>query len=221
MLKTLYVFIILFSLSVNSIDNYMNDNIDEYSVSTEIAASTPTDCEVTVEVSLESDDIYCEPGCIIEPVIGDINSYIVESGEEQPVPLLRPELGPLEYNLTEPEPVVTKYDEYIDLIALITMAEAEGEPEDGKRLVIDTILNRVDHPYWPDTVDGVIYQSGQFSCVWNGRVNSCYVTDYYRNLVKEEIANRKNSSVVYFQAGWYSGYGTPLFQVGNHYFSAE
>ena len=35
-------------------------------------------------------------------------------------------------------------DEEIRLIALVTMAEAEGEPELGKRLVIDTILNRVD-----------------------------------------------------------------------------
>lgn len=29
------------------------------------------------------------------------------------------------------------------------MAEAEGEPEEGQRLVIDTILNRVDDPCFP------------------------------------------------------------------------
>ena len=33
--------------------------------------------------------------------------------------------------------------EDIELIAIVTMAEAEGECEEGKRLVIDTILNRV------------------------------------------------------------------------------
>lgn len=37
-------------------------------------------------------------------------------------------------------------EEDINLIALVTMAEAEGESELGKRLVIDTILNRIDHP---------------------------------------------------------------------------
>ena len=40
--------------------------------------------------------------------------------------------------------------EDIELIALVTMAEAEGECEEGKRLVIDTILNRVDSVYFPD-----------------------------------------------------------------------
>ena len=38
--------------------------------------------------------------------------------------------------------------EDIELIALVTMAEAEGECEEGKRLVIDTILNRVDSVYF-------------------------------------------------------------------------
>ena len=48
--------------------------------------------------------------------------------------------------------------EEIELIALVTMAEAEGEPEEGKRLVIDTILNRVDFGEFPSTVTEVIYQ---------------------------------------------------------------
>ena len=53
--------------------------------------------------------------------------------------------------------------EDIELIALVTMAEAEGECEEGKRLVIDTpILNRVDSVYFPDTVYGVVYQANQF-----------------------------------------------------------
>ena len=47
--------------------------------------------------------------------------------------------------------------EEIELIALVTMAEAEGEPEEGKRLVIDTILNRVDFGEFPSTVTEVIY----------------------------------------------------------------
>ena len=38
--------------------------------------------------------------------------------------------------------------EDIELIALVTMAEAEGECKEGKRLVIDTILNRVDSVYF-------------------------------------------------------------------------
>lgn len=43
-------------------------------------------------------------------------------------------------------------NEDIELIALVTMAEAEGECEYGKRLVIDTILNRIESNSFPNTV---------------------------------------------------------------------
>lgn len=110
-------------------------------------------------------------------------------------------------------------DEEIDLIALVTMAEAEGECEEGKRLVIDTILNRVDSEHFPDTVYDVIYYPNAFESMWNGRVDRCYVMDDIRQLVLEEIESRTNYEVVFFTAGRYSIYGVPMFQVENHYFS--
>lgn len=73
-------------------------------------------------------------------------------------------------NLTpevEKEPDYPLTQEEIDLIALVTMGEAEGETELGKRLVIDTILNRIDHTSFPDTVYDVVYQPNQFSVMWN------------------------------------------------------
>lgn len=109
--------------------------------------------------------------------------------------------------------------EEIELIALITMAEAEGECELGKRLVIDTILNRVDSEHFPNTIKEVIYQPNQFTSVYNGRVDRCYVTDYICQLVEEELRLRENSEVVFFTAGRYSDYGVPMMQVENHYFS--
>ena len=110
--------------------------------------------------------------------------------------------------------------EDVELIALVTMAEAEGECEQGKRLVIDTILNRMDSPYFPDTAHDVIYQRGQFSSMWNGRVKKCYVRDDICQLVKEEYASRINDQVVFFTARRYGKYGTPLFRVEHHYFSS-
>jgi N-acetylmuramoyl-L-alanine amidase len=114
-------------------------------------------------------------------------------------------------------PVLTQNE--VDLLALVTMAEAEGESELGKRLVIDTILNRVDNPRFPNTIHGVVYQPNQFECMWNGRTSRCYVREDIRQLVLEELETRTNSEVVFFRAGGYSQYGTPLFQEGNHYFS--
>ena len=124
-----------------------------------------------------------------------------------------------------PQDVVCEIDtdisnDDIELIALVTMAEAEGECEEGKRLVIDTILNRVDSDSFPNTVYEVVYQPSQFSSMWNGRVDRCYIDDYICQLVVEELRNRKNYDVIFFTADRYGNYGTPMFQIGNHYFSS-
>lgn len=117
------------------------------------------------------------------------------------------------------EPLMSRED--IELIALVTMAEAEGECEEGQRLVIDTILNRVDTKHLGDeTVSEVIYRKGQFSSMWNGRVDRCEVTEEMVQLVKEELESRTNYDVMYFHAGKYGKYGTPMFSVENHYFSS-
>lgn len=128
----------------------------------------------------------------------------------------------VEVEPVQEEPELPLTEEEIYLVALVTMAEAEGEPEEGKRLVIDTILNRTDsdYSYWPDTVSEVIYQPSQFTSMWNGRADKCQVTDDILELVKEELLSRTNNDVVFFRTSHYSSYGTPMFQVGNHYFSS-
>lgn len=110
--------------------------------------------------------------------------------------------------------------EEIDLIALVTMAEAEGETELGKRLVIDTILNRMDDPHFPDTVHDVIYQANAFSSMCNGRIDRCCIMPEIVELVKEGLLNRTNYECVFFTAGDYSKYGEPMFQECCHYFSS-
>lgn len=110
--------------------------------------------------------------------------------------------------------------EEIELIALVTMAEAEGETELGQRLVIDTILNRVDDSHFPDNVTDVIFQPNQFTSMWNGRVDRCYVKEELVELVKEELLERTNYDCVFFTASGYSDYGVPMFQECCHYFSS-
>lgn len=136
---------------------------------------------------------------------GETETFVVTAGKQEPIEVVV-------------EPKMSNED--MSLIALVTMAEAEGESEKGKRLVIDTILNRVDHPSWPNTVSEVIYQKKQFSCMWNGRADRCYVRTDIMELVKEELEKRTNSECIYFRAGGYPSDGTPLFKEGNHYFSS-
>lgn len=110
-------------------------------------------------------------------------------------------------------------DEDIKLLALLTMAEAEGESEKGQRLVIDTVLNRMDSPRFPSSVRDVIYQPNQYSGMQPPRIDCCYVKDELLKLVYEELASRSNGDVIFFRTERYSQCGVPLFQVGNHYFS--
>lgn len=153
-----------------------------------------------------------------------IQSIIFISKTETIIVVEKLEVNPSNIEL-EVKPIINKEkttmsNEEIELIALVTMAEAEGEPEEGKRLVIDTILNRVDHKCFPNTVSDVIYQKDQFTSMWNGRLNSCYASDDICKLVKEEVKSRKDSNVIFFRTSRYSDYGSPMFQVGHHYFSS-
>lgn len=61
-------------------------------------------------------------------------------------------------------------EEEIDLLARIVRAEAQTEPFIGKVAVVDVIMNRVDDPQFPDTVEDVIYAPGQFQPVMNGEI---------------------------------------------------
>lgn len=187
-------------------------------------------------------DSYAEPETIIEEAESipdaevEMVEYIpdaeVEMVKSTPIPTPSPrpmvakktksvrvrkkvKVQPKKYIPTKPS--VSEQD--IKLLALLCMAEAEGESERGKRLVIDTVLNRVDSKQFPNSISGVIYQKNQFSSMWNGRVNRCYVKDDIYRLVKDELCSRTNSQVMFFTAGRYSDYGTPMFIEGNHYFS--
>ncbi|MBQ8741286.1 MAG: spore cortex-lytic enzyme [Clostridia bacterium] len=56
-----------------------------------------------------------------------------------------------------------------ELLARIISAEARGETYLGQVAVGAVVLNRVEHPSFPDTVSGVVYQNGAFSCLYDGQ----------------------------------------------------
>ena len=107
------------------------------------------------------------------------------------------------------------------LIAKLVLAEAEGEPEMGKRLVIDTVLNRLDSSDFPNTVYDVVYQPYHYDPAWDGRIDLFSELDDAFKLVVDEIHNRTNSEVLYFRTDKFHEFGTPMEQVGNHYFSTK
>lgn len=59
----------------------------------------------------------------------------------------------------------------LQLIARAINGEARGEPYEGQVAVGAVILNRVKSSKFPNTIAGVIYQSGAFTAVSDGQIN--------------------------------------------------
>lgn len=59
----------------------------------------------------------------------------------------------------------------VQLIARAINGEARGEPYEGQVAVGAVILNRVKSFKFPNTIAGVIYQSGAFTAVSDGQIN--------------------------------------------------
>ena len=61
--------------------------------------------------------------------------------------------------------------EEFDLISRVVEAESDRSSSlDGRILIALTILNRVESGSWPDTIEGVCTQNGQFSVVESGAI---------------------------------------------------
>ena len=59
----------------------------------------------------------------------------------------------------------------LNLLSRLVYGEARGEPYQGQVAVAAVVLNRVKSSNFPNTVAGVIYQSGAFDAVSDGQVN--------------------------------------------------
>lgn len=120
----------------------------------------------------------------------------------------------------ENEQAITLDEDQKKILAYCTMAEAGNQSEEGKRLVIDVILNRVDCVFFPgDTVEEIVFCPGQFAVVSNGSIFRTEPTADIWDLIEEELQERTNNEVVFFQLYRYSGSGEPWAKIGDHYFS--
>ena len=68
----------------------------------------------------------------------------------------------------------------VALLARLISAEARGEPYSGQVAVGAVVLNRMKHPSFPNTMSGVIYQSGAFSCLADGQFDQPVADSAYR-----------------------------------------
>lgn len=104
------------------------------------------------------------------------------------------------------------------MLAALIQCEAGGESYEGKLAVGSVVMNRVDSSYFPDTVVGVIYQSGQFSPVASGRFAVVLSSGADASCVQaatEVLAGTRTLNCLYFRRNNGLINGTVI---GNHVF---
>lgn len=100
---------------------------------------------------------------------------------------------------TVSEKSYTEQDLYI--MAHVLAGEAQTQPDEEQLYVGSVVLNRVNHPSFPDTIKGVVFQKGQYACTWDG--------NYYREPTERNWANAKKllegGSILPSNVIWQSG----------------
>lgn len=110
------------------------------------------------------------------------------------------------------------------ILLQIAAAEAEGETVEGKALVMLVVLNRVWTEGFPDSVEGVVSQEGQFSSVASGGKYWMVEPDKECRDALKMVKNGWDESqgALYFTASgeecWASDNTEYLFTEGNHSF---
>ena len=104
-----------------------------------------------------------------------------------------------------------------ELLASLIFCEAGNQPYEGQVAVGAVVMNRIKSSSYPDTMEEVIYQSGQFSPAMSGwldrvRANQGY-TEVAMQAAEDALAGSNPiGDCLYFSVG---GYGT---QIGDHLF---
>ena len=121
-----------------------------------------------------------------------------------------------------------------NLLEHLVMAEAGGEPYEAQLLVAQCVLDRVDHPSFPGTIEGVIYQPRQFTPASTGALWRRTPTASVRQAVASVLDEGHRQSahpVLYFMAekyvsssrtrNWFYNNLTQIDEVGNTQFFTE
>lgn len=105
----------------------------------------------------------------------------------------------------------------LELLASIIFCEAGNQSYEGQVAVGAVVMNRVNSTSYPNTIEEVIYQSGQFTPAMTGwldrvRTSACY-TDAAKQAAKDALTGvNPIGNCLYFDQG---GSG---MQIGDHFF---
>lgn len=138
----------------------------------------------------------------------------------------------VDYEILAQEKKYKLSEQDYDTLLRIVEAEAGGEDEDGKLLVANVVLNRVNSEMFPDTVTEVVMQKGdgvaQFTPTVDGRFQNVTISEETYEAVERALYGEDISQgALYFCARnradtnkmrWFDQKLTKLFSYGNHEF---
>lgn len=98
-------------------------------------------------------------------------------------------------------PLFEYTEEELYTMAHVICGEAQSCSDEEQLYIGSVVLNRVVHPAFPNTIEGVVFQKGQYACIKDG--------NYYREPTERNWANAKwlleNGSVLPSNVIWQSG----------------
>lgn len=138
----------------------------------------------------------------------------------------------IDFTVMEQQYVYVLSDADLEALLRIVEAEAGNEDEDGKLLVANVVLNRLNAEQFPDSVEKVVFQKEkgicQFSPVSNGSYYRVKISQETENAVERALKGEDISQgALYFVARkyadtrkvkWFDRNLTYLFQHGGHEF---
>lgn len=138
----------------------------------------------------------------------------------------------VDYTVIEEEYVYKLSDEDMEALLRIVEAEAGSEDEDGRLLVANVVLNRVNNDRFPSTVKDVVFQQSggvsQFSPVASGRYYKVEISEKTEAAVDRALRGEDISQGALFFASrryadsskmrWFDTKLTFLFEHGGHEF---
>lgn len=128
---------------------------------------------------------------------------------------------PIKATYQEPYERANMTEEEFIFISSVVEAESDrSESLDGRILIAETILNRVNSPSFPDTITGVLTQSGQFTTVVNGHsvTERTELSDQSVIIAVQEIESGTAPEVLFFNCiSYFDGYPQYAYVDGNYF----
>lgn len=153
-----------------------------------VEAGTETKPTETLEAKSASEDELLDAKEVVE------EEELEETDEEDDIEV--------EDTLTTKQLGFTEED--IRILAHVMRHEANNQPEAGKIAILEVVMNRVKDSRFPNTIEGVVYQPGQFTNI--RKIKSFEPTLEERALVLSFISGQKmalnNQNALYFKNPW-------------------